>query len=208
MNTDGSYEEGRWWFDFSIDWLEVKKKIHLKKNVISKTDMSSLGSNAGFRFLDPPAADHMEESHFQHGRFCRWDQCENSSLRLGFIDDVICLFFRGIWRKTHATYVSNPVLACGLRICACALLSSRESGLFYYYSCLYKRRYREKKTASSLNKIKRKSHLWLIFECNRGKTKFQDNRARWIKAIMFSWVCGTGQWWSTYNFTSEGKGGR
>lgn len=60
-----------------------------------------------------------------------------------------------------------------------------------------------------LTLIKSKLNLWLVFKWNRRKTKFRDSRAwRWIKAIMFSWVCGKGQWWSTYSLTSEGDGGR
>lgn len=61
MNTDGSYQESRWldskyWFDFSIYWLQVKKK---KK----KSDLLTgayLLSNLGFCFMDSPAADYIE----------------------------------------------------------------------------------------------------------------------------------------------------
>lgn len=134
MNTDGSYQESRWlqskyWFDFTIYWLEVNI-------VISKTDVSLFTVHPGILLCGLNLCRSHGKSDCQvQSSFMKAMQVESMThlCCLGFIDDVICLFCE-IWKRTHAAHQKHfhpglclgnmPVLYCYTKNQACSCAST------------------------------------------------------------------------------------
>lgn len=111
MNTNGSYQESRWpqskyWFDFLIYWLEIKI-------VISKTDVSVFTVQPRILLFGLSTVD-FYDSHAVRINHMSVYIIKSGQCSLGFIDDIIFLFLRDTWQKTHTEYYKHFILGLSL----------------------------------------------------------------------------------------------